>query len=358
MTVFLSPQKGKNLAKKKHESFERESRRPDPEEESRGRGKRSGRPPTATVPGHVAEAVLKLYVDSVRYRANENWTPRQINAELFEPRGFETQGGKSPRNGLGALLSRKSIPRLTHGEFMSNGLINTELRGRFEGSLQILYHPYVQLLSPQASVRDVHGYLLQCRCVQEGGGYFAWRRGRAMRYWQDPLDEQAHLLAHVHKALEDEGQWRRSFFDFLAISLGLMQEASLMQDAVRFACWRDWLLAGMVSVRQWRFCSEEAQDRIDALVAELCRQMQVKPIDPVHEVIAQLMSDVLDARALRAVDNADPEFVGALIYCLIRDGRVPSQAEVTKFLRMGISRFGTRAERAASAKEFRELGLR
>lgn len=346
------------MATKKHESFEKESQRPDAEEESRRLGKRSGRPPAPSVPGPVAEAVLKLYVDSLRYRANENWTPRQINAELFEPRGFETQGGKNPRNGLGALLARKSIPRLTPGEFISNGLINAELRGRFEGSLQILYHPYVHLLSPQASVREVHGHLLQCKCVQEGGGYFAWRRGRAMRYWQDPIDEQAHLLVHMQKAVDDEQRWRTSFFDFLAISLGLMQEASLMQDAVRFACWRDWLSAGMVSARQWRFSSENAQDKIDALVADLCHEMRVEPIDPAHEVIAQLISEVLDVRTFQAVEKPTPEVGGALIYCLIRDGRVPTEPDATKMLRMGISRLGTRAERAALARELRELGLR
>lgn len=241
---------------------------------------------------------------------------------------------------------------------MSKGLVDTELRGRFEGSLQLLYHPYVHLLSPQLSVRDVHGYMLQCKCVQEGGGYFAWRRGRAYRNWLTPYEEQGHLLAKMKESIGDEQQWRTSFFDFLAISLALLQEASLMQDVVRFAYWRDWLLAGMVSVRHWRFCSEEAQDRIDALVADLCQTMQVERVDPVDEVVRHLLNDVIDLRTFGATERFTPEVAGALLYCLIRDGRVPSEHELTRVLRKGISRLGTRAECAASAKELRDLGLR
>lgn len=345
--------------KKKHETFSTESQQEQQEgqPEDGDKAPRSGRPQKSLMPAPVAQAVIKLYVSFLRHRAPDNWTDRQLNLELFEPKGNDSERRKDPRNALGGLLARKSIPRITNGELISQGLVNAVLRSRYEGSLQILYHPYTQLLFPRSSVREVHDAMCTCKLAQESDFFFWWRTSGRRRY-RDPFTEQATLASLMREVINDEDRWRTAYFDFLAMSLGFLQEASLMQDMERFNFWQCWIDNGFVSARHWRFCAEDAQVSIDNLASELCKTMDVKAINSALASMIHITSEVVDFPSFREMEKPTPEAAGALLYCLIRDGRFPDPKRLNKVYRLAIHHLETRENLIQMIRELHELGIR
>lgn len=294
----------------------------------------------------VAAAVVRFCSSFLRECAPAGWTSRQVNIAIFQrPSAAEKLGTKEPLDGLNKLASRKSIPLLTKGQILSDGLVAAELEPRFHGTLQTLYHPYVDLLTPRESLAQVISLLAMCRYAQTSS-LFAWIKATPMRTRQSACLERDELRAAIKQA-KANGTWRFSFLDFLAVALGLLQEAVLSMDATGVGVWKSLLLSEDLSFSDWPHASEAACREMQGLVHHLAASAWTTRFDLPQAVMNHLMGRVIDLRNAKPGEAPISFDAAASLYLTIRDGRPPDAEQIAQATSLAVFRFRSIARSSA-----------
>lgn len=291
----------------------------------------------------IVRIVLRFYVDFLKMRAPKHWNERNINFALFSPEiSKEDQTGRTPYNGLGAILKRKSLPRLGQNDRVSKAIFLAEQKDMFVGGLQILFHPYVLMLHIPTELGAVRDLLFNCRSTFSLG--FArrtpWGDKRDLRTFEE---ESLALEDELVIARQDPFLWIRNFLDLIAIALGLTIESSLIGDTRRLHAWKKWWEHGCLKFSDWAVGDAAARETMDRWIQLQLEQLDLKSSDPVHRGFEYLVNHVLSPGKKSNQDSADgaSQSVGTPSYSLqelvrlflsIRDGINPSEKDVMTVL--------------------------
>lgn len=277
-----------------------------------GRSGLAGRPRGGHIPATVAGAVARL---ASNYLSQRPGPKSQLNM-LLAGVTKDTLRGKKPADFIERLASRKSIPRIIRGNRFTDGLQSMEMLPGLQGTLQILYGTYVDLLTPRSSLEEVH-YLISLSKYAQSSELFVWFRARSERNRRASVDELGELQ-HAMDLSKAQGSWRGKFLDFLAVAMGLFQEVVMTRDATGTRVWRDFLLGESLSFARWPYCSKEHREEMDKLVHDLANSAPVFRYDAPLAALGHIRTRVLDSESMREHELS----VGFLVrlYLTIRDG--------------------------------------
>lgn len=273
----------------------------------------AGRPPKGPVPDPVASAIAGLAADFLE-NGMPQWTRREIN-KFMAAVDDESAKVKEPADLIERLRKRKSIPKLSKANPLSEGLLFLERIPPFQGVWQVLYGPYVDLLTKRPFVEEVHLLLAFCGYGQNSK-LFEWSRATCMRNRQAAADEAKELRTAIKRSKE-QNRWRSEFLDFLAVALALLQEAAMTRDAVGTRIWRKMLEGPELAFSSWPHCSVACERKMSVLVKRLVDECPALGYVVPGAIGRQLTTHVLagDLRIGLAETVA--------LYLHIRDGRRP-----------------------------------
>ena len=298
-----------------------------------------GRPAATNKPMFLVKLALSLYVDFLRSVAPSEWTKRQLNFELFDKQSLKQQLTRriNVTDGLGALLDRNSLPVLIDGQKVSDGIKATEKKDRFRGGLQILYHPYLQMLARPRELSEIRKLMAFCRQSQRLG-LFKYAGPCAYRTRKNVEVEIETFAKYVGKTRRKPSAWKAEFLGLVCIAIGLTLEAEALGDRHALNCWKKWLNKRSLRFKSWPMGNIEDRERLDKWTQLLVENCEVAPINVFHEAAHYLTSHVLqtesvdihpaDPKAGRLEDTRmTPKELAELFLSLI-DGKQPEKADL------------------------------
>lgn len=305
--------------------------------------KRGGRPPKEQSGGFVQAQALKLYVSHLKLLAPSAWTERQLNFELFCKKSPHEKlpSQSTPFNGTRALLTRKSIPRLDCLEMLSEGILKAEANPMFAGGLQILYHPYVEILSRPKTLGELQNLIALCSNAT-ALGVFRYSAFGAVRTMRSAVDEIAAIDARISTLKEDAQMWQRTFLDVCGIAFGLALEAIFIGDSDRFLLWRQWFFLEKMRFEDWGRGGLAPRQALDRWIQWSLEQSSIPRINVFQTGFGYLQQQVLNSVEVGHVNDEDgtgtlrqsymssPEM--AWIYLALLEGRPPSREGVAQLV--------------------------
>lgn len=327
------------MEEKTDPNFEAEMR------EKLGNARRAGRPPKGAVPSRISGAVARLAADYLETNAPEGVSRRQINLWLSRHSEDLDSDPFELIEGLGARKS--SIPQHSWDDPLSNSLRFSEVFPALRGVTQVLYAPYVDLLSQRTSIDEVHSLLILCRGGQNSA-LFRGFRGRYMRTRRSAREEIEDLDRAIIKSKRKK-KWRAEFLDYLGIALGLLQESAMTLDGGGTERWRTYLLGDPLSFGSWPHCSRARQVEMDALVRALVQSAPIKRYSLPITAMGHLATRALSADAL----DSEETTIGSLVkfYLCVRDGRIPDPLQEAKALTAALTSLRIPTFRRKEVKE-------
>lgn len=300
---------------------------------------KGGRPKADDLPEFLARDALELYLSFLRC-SFPRWSKNQLNRELF---GDASPGAKGPLNGIGLLEKRKSIPLLNVTDQLSMGMLSAESRRKGDGSyrlaggLQILYHPYLRLLSPPTELKALHRLMVLVK-HSISLGVFKITRDGAVRTHLGVAADIAALDCATRDAKTNPEVWRDSFLDFVALALGLLREAALVGDVGGVSLWKEWLELGVLRFEHWPVGALECRKKFDT-----CLRLHVAEI---HADGLDLESTALDYMRHAVVSSNFPPEIRhkkqmpmtqselAWVFLAITEGTAPDKYSIARALRL------------------------
>lgn len=267
----------------------------------------AGGRPTGEMAGNFASLqVLRLYVSHLKEQAPQAWSERQINFELFnrESPHDQLKRGQSVFNGLGMLRSRKSIPRLGSDDPLSRGMLRAEANSRLSGGLQILYHPYLQIISRPKSLDELQRLTVLCANSSKLSvfRYSAFGAVRTIRRVEDEIDSTDKFITEIKQSSD---AWKNSFLDVLAITYGLLLESLFMRDLDRFQAWQKWFQSGKLKFEDWPRGSLEPRLALDRWVQISVENSMVDRIMVFETGFTHLHRQVVSSQQSEAAEEQD-----------------------------------------------------
>jgi len=238
-----------------------------------------GRPTATEQPKFVAVQILNIYVSAIQRAAPFDWSPRQLDFELFDRKSSDEKLTRDIEvtKGLSALAVRKSIPKLVPNQILSAGIKRAETMQRFRGGLQILYHPYVLFLAAPTDLQEIRTLLALCGYSKriEIIKYGAFG---ASRNYRPAAEEIASFLACAEIKKNDAKSWRSAFPDLLAIALGLLLEATAIGDSSRLREWKAFFSKGLLRFSDWEVGEQTSREALDRWVTALLENCTIDHI--------------------------------------------------------------------------------
>lgn len=241
-----------------------------------------GRPPRVisdVIPEFVARKVVMLYVTHLRGCVPESWSERQLNHLLFGD-AYEALSSKvNVFPGLKELGCRKSIPRLTPGQVVSDGMLRAERDPRFSGGLQILYHPYTHALAGNHGLRTLHSLLslvptaFTFGLVEQVSSSIGIVRNRRT------AEVEIELIATACEEWRSTKEWRNRFPDVMACALLLAQEAAAISDNKRLKRWQRWFRREALLFKDWPVGGQNERQALDRWVQLLIENLYIESND-------------------------------------------------------------------------------
>lgn len=267
-------------------------------------GRLGGRPIGKTEGNFVSSNVLKIYVSHLKRQAPLNWTARQLNFELFVRRTPQDKLSRdsSTFDGLRTLLLRKSIPRLGSDDQLSHGILKAEGSRKFAGGLQILYHPYVQILRGSGSLEELQSLLVLCANSESLKlfRYSAHGATRTMRYVEEEIAD-VDRVAVTNR--QEADTWKDSFLDLVAIAYGLMHESILIRDRDRLEAWRVWFALNRLRFEDWPRGDAEPKKALDRWVEVTLDRSMVEPMSVFQTGFTHLHRHALQSKPVIPEDQ-------------------------------------------------------
>lgn len=284
---------------KKYAGFDAETRTPS------AQGGRPAKGSGAMIPEFVSENLLKIYVSYLHDRAPRSWSTRQLNHHLFGDRGRPLSKKTPVTNGLGHLLTRKSIPQLVSGQLASVGIVRAESDPRFAGGLQILYHPYVQALAGKHALPVLHTLLCLMPWAHTAGFIQAGAHGsmRAMR----SVETETEIVTAASQGWRTPSSWQYRFPDSIGCALVLAQEAAAIGDSRRLRRWQRWFRRRELLFENWPVGDPEPRKALDRWVELSIENLYIESVDPWTSGFEYLANHVLAVGASKAATGKDQE---------------------------------------------------
>jgi len=300
-----------------------------------------GRPLKTEVHPFVAGQALAMYVGFLKKRAPKNWRDRDLNLELFSPEIDKTLPGHGdPFNGIGKLLNRRSLPRLGEPNRISQGIRRAGKIQKYESGLQIIFHPYVAMLSRPATLDEIHGLLTLCKSSEAMNVIRYSAFGATRNYQSFDLESNA-IDTRIAAVKADAELWNTSFLDLVALAIGLTIESELMRDATRLEDWRVWWKEKRLLFADWPFGDLAEREKLDRWIELLIEGLSVPYINPILAGFEYLTDHVIAPRieaenpvngtSKENVEGFEPEELVEM-FLSIRDGRLPKMGEVRDIL--------------------------
>lgn len=291
---------------KKYAGFDDETRTPQ------SQGGRPGKTAGAGIPEFVADKVLKIYVSFLREQAPKSWSGRQLNHHIFGHVEKPLTKKSSVTNGLGHLLARRSIPLLTSGQVLSEGILRAERDPRFLGGLQILYHPYVLALAGKHDLPTLHALLCLIPLATTSGLFHATVGGltRALQ----PVEAEIDILTAAAQGIGAPEASTSKFPDGIACALLLAQEAAAIGDRKRLRRWQRWFRKRELAFENWRVGDVSPRKALDRWVDLYIESLQVESVDPWSTGFEYLAKHVFTVELLRESQGEAqrPEVTGSV----------------------------------------------
>lgn len=276
--------------------------------ETRTPSAQGGRPTKlsgAMIPEFVSENVLKIYVSYLRARAPRSWSTRQVNHHLFGEPGKPLSKTTPVTNGLGHLLTRKSIPQLVSGQLASVGILRAENDPRFAGGLQILYHPYVQALAGKHALPVLHTLLCLMPWAHIAGLFQASAHGsvRALR----SVETEIEIVTAASQGWRDPSSWQYRFPDAIGCALLLTQEAAAIGDIRRLRRWQRWFRRRELLFENWPVGETDPRKALDRWVELSVENLYIESVDPWTSGFEYLANHVLAVGPSKAATGKNQE---------------------------------------------------
>lgn len=335
--------------KKKNAGFKTETRTSEQDEPNvgstahpRAPSDQGGRPKKSDLKAFVVKQVLQIYVSFLKTSAPKHWNDRSINFELFSPEiPKDRRHQRSPFNAMGALPQRLSIPKLGQDDRISDGILRAETHDLFRGGLQILFHPYVRMLSLPVQLEEIRSLLALCGCTQSLGimrysGFGACRNYRPFKVEADVVESR---IEQIHN---DPGLWRRTFLDLVAVAFGLSLESWLIGDNQRLRSWQRWWKAGNLLFANWPVGALVAREALDRWIPFALEQLNRPFVNPVQAGLQHLLDHVLTRMPVTVGEGTPYKYEAsttgytqqelAWIFLAIRDGKCPNRNEIANIV--------------------------
>jgi len=302
---------------------------------------RGGRPPESGLNPFLVTWILRLYTEFIKGCAPRNQNERSLNFALFSPEiPKEEHAKRSPFNGLGKLQKRRSIPLLWQSDRISEGIFRAETTEDFQGGLQILFHPYVQLLNMPTDLNQIRELVVICASCQDLGvaHYSPLGARRNQRTFEE---ESLSLEQRISKIKVDPVAWRRNFLALLAVALGLTLESYATCDGGRLEKWQRWWTKRHLRFSDWPVGSLATRQELDWWVEFQTSELALPYINSALAGFSYLHSYVLGRGAGRTesgearsapntseVKSTYSPYALAELFLRIRDGNCPSPQDV------------------------------
>nr|MDP2190891.1 hypothetical protein [Rhodoferax sp.] len=301
-----------------------------------------GRPQKSELKPFVIKQVLQIYVSFLRTSAPQHWNDRRINFELFSPEIQKDQRTqRSPTNAMGALPQRLSMPKLRQGERISDGIFRAETNDMFRGGFQILFHPYIRMLSIPTQLEEIRSLLALCGCTQSLG-IMRYSGFGACRNYDSFKVEAGAIELKVEQTRNDPDVWRRTFLDLVAVAFGLSLESWVVGDSQRLRSWLRWWKAKHLLFSNWPVGDLAARGALDRWILVTLEQLDVPFVNPVDTGLQHLLDYVLTRTTMKFGEGTSEEYEGsttgysqqelAWIFLAIRDGNRPDRKDVASIV--------------------------
>lgn len=306
---------------------------------------RGGRPPESGLNPFLVTWILRLYTEFIKGCAPRNQNERSLNFALFSPDiPKEEHAKRSPFNGLGKLQKRRSIPLLWQSDRISEGIFRAETTEDFQGGLQILFHPYVQLLNMPTDLNEIRELVVICASRQDLGvaHYSPFGARRNQRSFEE---ESLSLEKRISESKVDPVAWRQNFLPLLAVALGLTLESCATCDGERLEKWQRWWTRRHLQFSDWPVGNLATRQVLDRWVELQASELAVPYINSTLAGFSYLHSYVLgrgagrtESGGTRAAPNTS-DVKGTYnpyglveLFLRIRDGNSPSPQDVSAII--------------------------